>query len=82
MTKTTKKKLDIEETENDEIGKPNDIQETTAEPTQVEKPKRTKKDRSPAQIAAFEKCLKQRREKAELQKLKKQKEQEAKQEME
>ena len=44
------------------------------EPKTIEKTKRTKKDRSPAQIAAFEKCLKQRREKAELQKLKKDKE--------
>ncbi len=82
MTKTTKN-LDIEETQNEDVGKPNDVQETTEEvPTQIEKQKRTKKDRSPAQIQAFEKCLKSRREKAELQRIKKSETDKHKKEME
>ena len=87
MTKTTKK-LDIEETVNEEVGKPEAVSpriNEVSEVTQVEKAppgKRTKKDRSPAQIAAFEKMLRMRRSKAELQLIARDKRDQEKRELE
>ena len=83
MTKTTKK-LVIDEEKNEEYPEVNNVAsdgmdfepvpEVKNVEQSIEKVKRTKKDRSDAQKQAFEKCLKARREKAELQKIKKQQE--------
>ena len=64
MTKSTKN-IDIEEYENEVYENPGEFEETNEAPPPVEKAKRTKKDRSPAQLKAFEKCLAMRKKRAE-----------------
>ena len=62
MTKTTKNMEITEEEINEEI---ENGEEQLVSPIEVEKPKRTKKDRSPAQQEAFKKCLEARKKRAE-----------------
>ena len=64
MTESTKN-IDIEEYENEVYENPGEFEETNEAPPPVEKAKRTKKDRSPAQLKAFEKCLAMRKKRAE-----------------
>ena len=64
MTKSTKN-IDIEEYENEVYENPGEFEETNEAPPPVEKAKRTKKDRSPAQLKAFERCLAMRKKRAE-----------------
>jgi ElaB/YqjD/DUF883 family membrane-anchored ribosome-binding protein len=78
MTENDYDNNEIQEVDDNEI-----TEEQTQEPViDVEKSKRTKKDRSPAQQAAFKKCLEARKKRAEEQLALKEKKDKMKEEVE